>query len=93
MALPPVPSHLAMELSTDVLGVPDNSPAGPWLPVAPVAPVSPRGIEKLNVAALEDPALVTVAEDPADPVVTDPTAMVAAVPDAPVLPVAPVSPF
>jgi hypothetical protein len=45
-----------------------------------VAPVFPRGIEKLKTAALEVPAFVTVALEPAAPVVTVPTAMLAAVP-------------
>jgi hypothetical protein len=47
---------------------------------------------KLNVAALEVPALVTATDDPAAPVVTVPTDMVAAVPVGPVGPVGPVAP-
>ena len=60
--------------------------AVPVVPVDPVAPVSPRGIAKLNVAALDEPPLTMVALLPAAPVVTVPTAMVAAVPVVPVSP-------
>ena len=47
---------------------------------------------KLNTADEDDPEFVTEAEDPATPVVVEPTAIVAAVPAAPVAPVAPVGP-
>ena len=46
----------------------------------PDAPVSPLGIVKLNVADEEDPAFVTDAFDPGNPVETVPTAIVADVP-------------
>jgi hypothetical protein len=49
-------------------------------------------MEKFNVAADEEPAFATVALDPAAPVVTDPIAIVAAVPVGPVDPVVPRSP-
>ena len=42
-----------------------------------------------RMAALDEPLFVTVADEPGEPVVTEPTAMVAA---APVAPVAPTSP-
>jgi hypothetical protein len=45
--------------------------------------VSPLGIVKLKVAAEDVPTLVTVADEPADPVVTVPTWMVAAAPGVP----------
>ena len=48
-----------------------------------MAPVSPRGIAKLNVAELDEPPLTTVALLPAAPVVTVPTAIVAAFPAVP----------
>ena len=46
-------------------------------PAAPLAPSAPVGIVILNTASLLVPAFVTDAFDPTDPVVTDPTAMVA----------------
>jgi len=54
-----------------------------------VAPVSPLGMLKSKVAAEDVPLLVTVADEPSAPVVTVPTAIVAADPVAPVSPVAP----
>ena len=51
--------------------------------IEPEAPVSPRGIAKSRTAAEDVPLLVTVAEDPAAPVVTVPTATVADVPALP----------
>jgi hypothetical protein len=54
--------------------------ADPVEPVAPVAPVSPRGIVKLNIAALDVPTLTTEAALPAEPVVVVPTATVPATP-------------
>lgn len=54
--------------------------------------MSPRGMVKLNVAADEVPLLLTLAEEPAAPVVVVPTEMVAAVPVAPVGPVGPGAP-
>jgi len=48
---------------------------------------------KLNTAAPDVPAFVTVAFDPAVPVVTVPTEIVAALPAAPVAPVDPVAPW
>jgi hypothetical protein len=47
---------------------------------------------KLNVAALDEPTLVTDAIDPGAPVIVEPAAMVAAEPVGPVAPVAPVAP-
>jgi hypothetical protein len=47
---------------------------------------------KLSTAALEVPALVTVADEPGFPVVTVPTLTVAAEPADPVAPVEPVAP-
>jgi hypothetical protein len=44
---------------------------------------------KLKTAALEVPAFVTVADDPAEPVVTVPTAIVAAEPAGPCEPAVP----
>lgn len=64
------------------------APVFPVGPVAPVVPCMPCGMEKLKIAALLVPALVTVAFDPAAPVETVPTAMVAAAPAGPVGPVA-----
>ena len=55
-----------------------------------MAPVSPLGIVKSNVAALDEPLLLTDALDPALPVLVEPTAIVAAVPVAPVSPLSPV---
>ena len=52
-------------------------------PVPPAAPVVPLGIVKFSVAADEVPTLVTIAELPAAPVVTVPTAIVAAAPPGP----------
>jgi hypothetical protein len=49
----------------------------------PAAPVSPRGIVKLNTAALVVPLFVTLALVPALPVVVVPTVTVAAAPRAP----------
>jgi hypothetical protein len=68
------------------------APFDPVVPVVPVAPTAPCGMVKFNVAALEVPALLTVAADPAAPVVTVPTPIVAAVPEVPVVPVAPAAP-
>ena len=68
-------------------------PAAPVAPVGPVGPVSPRGMVKLKTAALDVPALLIVALDPAAPVDTVPTVMVAADPAAPVAPVGPVGPW
>jgi hypothetical protein len=55
----------------------------------PITPVSPRGIVKLSCAADEVPEFVTLALDPAAPVVVEATATVAAVPVSPVSPFAP----
>jgi hypothetical protein len=49
----------------------------------PAAPVAPRGIVKLNTAALVVPPFVTLAFVPALPVVVVPTVTVAAVPGNP----------
>jgi hypothetical protein len=49
----------------------------------PVFPVTPRGILKFKIASLLVPELFTVADDPADPVVTVPTETVAALPGVP----------
>jgi hypothetical protein len=57
--------------------------AVPVAPVAPVAPVTPVGMPKLNTAALEVPAFVTVADAPGESVVVVPTAIVAAAPGSP----------
>ena len=46
-------------------------------------PVAPCGIEKSRTAALDVPLLTTVTDDPGAPVVTVPTATVAAVPSVP----------
>jgi hypothetical protein len=48
--------------------------------------VSPRGIVKSKVARLEVPEFTIVADEPAAPVVTVPTSIVAAEPEGPVLP-------
>jgi hypothetical protein len=55
--------------------------------------VSPLGIVKLKVAADEVPTLFTVAELPAAPVVTVPTAIVAADPFVPFVPLVPAEPL
>lgn len=47
---------------------------------------------KLNTAVLDVPEFVTAADEPAAPVDTEPTAMVAAEPDAPDAPADPVLP-
>jgi hypothetical protein len=47
---------------------------------------------KLNIAALDVPAFVIVADDPGAPVETVPTAIVAAAPSVPSSPAAPVLP-
>ena len=67
-------------------------PPAPAGPCGPVAPVSPRGIEKSKTAAEDVPTFVMLAEEPAAPVVTVPTPMVAAVPAGPVAPAAPAVP-
>ena len=79
-SLPVVESKRTIALSVEE--------AGPVTSPEPV-PAAPCGMLKSNVAALDEPTFVTVADDPAAPVVTVPTAIVAAVPVAPVAPVAP----
>tara|TARA_Y100001938_G_scaffold149977_1_gene239024 strand:- start:711 stop:1427 length:717 start_codon:yes stop_codon:yes gene_type:complete len=84
---------VALEPAAPVVTVPTAMvAAAPVGPVGPVAPTSPRGIVKSNVAALLEPEFATDALVPGDPVVVDPTAMVAAVPTFPCGPVAPVVP-
>ena len=53
----------------------------------------PCGMVKSNTAAPVVPELVTTADEPAAPVLTVPTLIVAAAPVAPVSPVSPLSPF
>ena len=64
----------------------------PGSPCGPSAPVSPRGITKTNSAAADVPSLVTLAFDPAAPVVVLLTATVAAAPGAPAVPASPLAP-
>ena len=64
-------------------------PCGPVAPVAPVAPVEPVGPSlktKSNVAALDEPLLVTDAVPEFATELIEPTAIVAAAPAAPVAP-------
>ena len=91
VGVPPAATADTDTLVTDWPAAP-SEPSEPLEPLEPEAPVAPVGIPKLNVAALDDPALATVALAPALNVVTLPTAIVAAAPDAPVLPVFPVEP-
>ena len=80
--------------SAPVVTVPtDMVAAAPALPVSPLSPLSPLGIVKLSTAALDVPALVTLALVPGAPVVVLPTEIVAAWPGAPVSPVSPLSPL
>lgn len=81
--MPVVASKRAMALSAAEDG-PVTSPEP--------TPAAPCGMAKSKVAAELEPTFVTVADEPAAPVVTDPTAIVAAAPVAPVEPVAPVAP-
>ena len=60
----------------------DTDIPAPAVTVA-LLPASPFGILKVNTAALDVPAFVTVALEPAAPVVTVPIAIVAAVPAGP----------
>ena len=52
------------------------SPFNPCGPVAPDAPVAPRGIVKLNTAAVVVPEFTIEAEESASPVKTDPNVIV-----------------
>jgi hypothetical protein len=63
------------------------APVAPVFPVSPLSPLSPRGIVKFSVADVGVPTLVTLAEDPAAPVVVVPTAT-----DTTVGPIAPCGP-
>ena len=56
-------------------------------------PCAPCGIEKSRTALVADPLLLTVADDPAAPVLTVPTAMVAFAPSFPALPSFPAAPL
>lgn len=58
-------------------------------PAGPVRPVLPRGIVKSNTALEVVPTLVTVAFDPAAPVVVVPAVTVAEVPFVPLVPLVP----
>jgi hypothetical protein len=58
-----------------------------------VAPVAPAGIVKFSTAALDEPTLVTLADEPAVPVVTVPTVIVAAAPVEPFAPLGPKPPL
>lgn len=68
------------------------APVGPVAPAAPVAPVLPRGIVKSSTAAELVPLFVTDADEPAAPVVVEPTLTVAAAPAAPADPWGPCGP-
>src|SRR5574337_776294 len=61
----------------------------PMYHCVPRVPSAPRGIEKSKVAAFDEPEFVTVALEPAAPVETVPTAIVAAAPSLPLVPASP----
>jgi hypothetical protein len=87
--LVPVLVTLALDPAAPVVTLPTATVAAvpfvPFVPLAPAAPASPRGMVNASTAAELLPVFVTAALDPGAPVVTLPTATVAAAPGGPSL--------
>jgi hypothetical protein len=88
-----VPAAPVVVDPTEIVAAAPLVPFEPLLPLFPAGPAIPCGIAKLRTAAEVVPVFVTEAEDPAAPVVVEPTVMVAAEPAVPLLPAGPGAPW